>query len=184
MNLWASPLLIGPGDGSPSAKRHTIYNPSTTIPDLACIALQYTKAYHDCCDTASGPNAKRPGDSTFPDTFAPNCDVETSSMSQITGRVLGCQTEYILFYHERVFSEILTTNSKSLDILHSKNHIEVAGSRSGSDGPYFCVCSLAMASLTIALLSKEVLAKVMGPGCFGAANDDCNGANGRFLSSN
>jgi len=41
-----------------------------------------------------------------------------------------------------------------------------------------------MASLTVALLSKEVLAEVMGAGCFSAANDDCNGANGRFLSFN
>ncbi|KAI7988035.1 hypothetical protein LOK49_LG13G02952 [Camellia lanceoleosa] len=63
-------------------------------PGLACIALQYIKAYQGQCDEVGGPDAKKPADSEFADTFAPNCGVSASTLSPITGRLLGCQSKY------------------------------------------------------------------------------------------
>ncbi|KAJ9550743.1 hypothetical protein OSB04_014788 [Centaurea solstitialis] len=44
-------------------------------PGLGCLALQYIKAYQGKCDEVGGPNAKKPADSEFAETFAPNCGV-------------------------------------------------------------------------------------------------------------
>ncbi|WOG81493.1 hypothetical protein DCAR_0100642 [Daucus carota subsp. sativus] len=48
---------------------------------LACIALQYIKAYGGDCDSVGGKNAKKPPDAEIAETFAPNCGVEVSSLS-------------------------------------------------------------------------------------------------------
>ncbi|KAJ4833611.1 hypothetical protein Tsubulata_022459, partial [Turnera subulata] len=143
---------------------------------LACIALQYIKAYQGDCNAVGGPDAKKPADSEFADTFAPNCGVSASSLSQITGRLLGCQSEYL--EPAEAFSEILMRNQKGLDILYSKNHTEVGAAVSGSDGgsPYFwCVLfSNGKSNSSFAVEGGE--AKVSRPGCFSGANDECSAA--------
>ncbi|KAG9132602.1 hypothetical protein Leryth_023063 [Lithospermum erythrorhizon] len=107
-------------------------------PGLACIALQYIKAYQGDCGAVGGSDAKKPPDSQFAETFAPNCGVQVSSLSSITGRFLACQSKYP--EPAEAFNHILIQDIKSLDILYSKNHTEVGAAVSGSDGggPYFC----------------------------------------------
>ncbi|KAK6912877.1 hypothetical protein RJ641_022478 [Dillenia turbinata] len=105
-------------------------------PGFACIALQYIKAYAGNCDEV---DTKKPADSEFAETFAPTCGVQASSLSPITGRLLGCQSKYVS--PSEAFSDLLMKNSKSLDILYNKNHTEVGAAVSGSDGgaPYFWI---------------------------------------------
>ncbi|GAA0171194.1 hypothetical protein LIER_41102 [Lithospermum erythrorhizon] len=151
-------------------------------PGLACIALQYIKAYQGDCGAVGGSDAKKPPDSQFAETFAPNCGVQVSSLSSITGRFLACQSKYP--EPAEAFNHILIQDSKSLDILYSKNHTEVGAAVSGSDGggPYFwCVLfSNGKANSSFALEGGEP--KVSRPGCFSGANDVCSGANSWFHS--
>ncbi|KAJ0089892.1 hypothetical protein Patl1_13770 [Pistacia atlantica] len=46
-------------------------------PGLACIALQYIKAYEGDCSAVGGTDAKKPPDSSFADTFAPQLVVKS-----------------------------------------------------------------------------------------------------------
>ncbi|GER35373.1 ferredoxin-like protein [Striga asiatica] len=145
-------------------------------PGLACIALQYIKAYQGDCNSVGGPNAKKPADSEFAETFAPNCNVEVSTLTPITGRLLGCQSEYANPSH--AFSDILMKNNRSLEIVHSRNHTEVGAAVSGSDGggPYFwCVLFSGGRSNSSFVLEGHV-ARISRPGCFSGANDPCRGA--------
>lgn len=152
-------------------------------PGLACIALQYIKAYQGNCDAVGGPNAKKPEDSAFAETFAPNCGVQPSSLTQITGRFLGCQSKYVA--PDIAFSQLLMKNSKSLDILYSKNHTEVGAAVSGSDGgaPYFWCVLFSNGKSNSSFTLEGGVAKVSKPGCFSGANDVCNSAEARFQSS-
>ncbi|KAL9226904.1 hypothetical protein vseg_002663 [Gypsophila vaccaria] len=151
-------------------------------PGLACIALQYIKAYAGNCEVVGGPKAEKPDDSEFAKTFAPNCNVEPASLTKITGRFLGCQSKYIK--PDVAFSELLIKDEKSLNILYSKNHTEVgaAVSGSGAGSPYFwCVLfSNGKSNTSFAVEGGEV--KVSRPGCFSGVNDECSGAVGSFGS--
>ncbi|KAK4388688.1 hypothetical protein Sango_2205800 [Sesamum angolense] len=149
---------------------------SSYNPGLACIALQYIKAYQGDCGAVGGPNAKKPADSEFADTFAPNCGVEISTLTPITGRLLGCQSNYVK--PSVAFSEILMKNEKSIEILQSKNHSEVGAAVSGSDGggPYFWCALFSNGKSNNSFVLEGHVAKISRPGCFSGANDDCNGA--------
>ncbi|KMT17853.1 hypothetical protein BVRB_2g033860 [Beta vulgaris subsp. vulgaris] len=151
-------------------------------PGLACIALQYIKAYEGSCDDVGGPKAKKPEDSAFSETFAPECNVEPATLTQITGRFLGCQSEYIK--PDRAFSELLMKDEKSLNILNSKNHSEVGAAVSGSEGgsPYFWCVLFSNGKSNSSFVLEDGVAKVSRPGCFSGANDDCNSARNRFQS--
>ncbi|TXG61791.1 hypothetical protein EZV62_013154 [Acer yangbiense] len=145
-------------------------------PGLACIALQYIKAYQGKCDVVGGSDAKRPADSEFANTFAPNCGVVASSLAQITGRLLACQSKYV--QPSEAFSDILMKNSKSLDILYSKNHTEVGAAVSGSDGgsPVFWCVLFSNGKNNASFLFENGVAKISKPGCFSGANDECSSA--------
>ncbi|KAJ7966358.1 Ferredoxin-like protein [Quillaja saponaria] len=145
-------------------------------PGLACIALQYIKAYQGDCSAVGGPNGKKPADSKFAETFAPNCGIQASTLSQITGRLLGCQTKYV--HASEVFSEILIRNSKSLDILYNKNHTQVGAATSGTDGgsPYFWCVLFSSGKPNSTFVFEGGVAKLTRPGCFSGANDECSGA--------
>lgn len=147
-------------------------------PGLACIALQYIKAYEGHCNDVGGPNAKKPADSEFADTFAPNCGVLSSSLTQITGRLLGCQSRYL--HASEAFSDILMKNEKSLDILYSKNHTEVGAAVTGTDGgaPYFWCVLFSNGKRNSSFLFEDGVAKISRPGCFSGANDECSAAVG------
>ncbi|KAL9258818.1 hypothetical protein AKJ16_DCAP04175 [Drosera capensis] len=148
-------------------------------PGLACIALQYIKAYQGNCGAVGGATAEKPADSEFAQTFAPNCGVEVSSLALVTGRLLGCQSKYI--DPEEAFSEILMKNNKSLEILNSKNHTEVGAAVSGSGGgpPYFWCILFSNGKSNSSFVLADGVAKVSRPGCFSGAKDDCSGANNR-----
>lgn len=150
---------------------------------LACIALQYIKAYQGDCKAVGGPDAKKPFDSEFAETFAPHCGVQVSSLSPITGRLVGCQSKYV--DPARAFSEVLMENQKSLDILYSKNHTEVGAAVSGSDGggPYFWCVLFSSGKKNSSFALDGGVAKITKPGCFSGANDVCSGANDRLRSS-
>lgn len=144
-------------------------------PGLACIALQYIKAYGGNCGEVGGANAKKPADSEIAETFAPNCGIVASSLTPITGRLLGCQSKYI--QPNEAFS-MLVENSKALDLVHSKNHTEVGAGVSGSDGgsPYFWCVLFSNGTSNSSFSFEGGEAKLTRPGCFSGANDDCSGA--------
>ncbi|XP_004303460.1 PREDICTED: uncharacterized protein LOC101299313 [Fragaria vesca subsp. vesca] len=145
-------------------------------PGLACIALQYIKAYEGDCGAVGGPDAKKPADSEFVEAFAPTCGVQVSTLSPITGRLLGCETKYVPA--AEAFSNILIESNKSLDILYNKNHTEVGAAVSGSDGgsPYFWCVLFSGGKTNSSFVPEEGEVKTTRPGCFSGANDDCNGA--------
>ncbi|XAR57534.1 hypothetical protein NMG60_11025711 [Bertholletia excelsa] len=161
-----------------SHKGSSLYN----NPGLACIALQYIKAYAGKCEDVGGPDAKRPADSEFAETFAPDCGVLASSLAPITGRSLGCQSKYVS--PSEAFSEILMKNNKSLEILYNKNHTEVGAAVSGSDGgaPYFWCVLFSSGKSNSSFVLEGGVAKVTKPGCFSGANDECSGAVDRSLT--
>ncbi|KAF3446110.1 hypothetical protein FNV43_RR11289 [Rhamnella rubrinervis] len=144
---------------------------------LACIALQYIKAFQGNCDAVGGTDAKKPKDSAFAETFAPNCGVQVSALSPITGRLLGCQSKYV--DASKAFSEILMENEKSLEILYNKNHTEVGAAVSGSDGgsPYFWCVLFSNGKSNSSFVLEGGVAKITKPGCFSGANDVCSSAN-------
>ncbi|ERN11251.1 uncharacterized protein LOC18439442 [Amborella trichopoda] len=147
-------------------------------PGLGCMALQYIKAYQGRCDEA---NDKKPADADFAQTFAPNCGVEPSSLAQVTGRLLGCQSSYV--HATEAFSNLLIHNNKSLAILYNKNHTEVGAGVSGTDGgaPYFwCVLFSNGASSSSFVLPGGVASK-QRPGCYSGTNETCSGAMGGRL---
>lgn len=145
-------------------------------PGLACIALQYIKAYQGSCGEVGGEDAKKPAESQFAETFAPNCGVQVSTLTQITGRLLGCETKYVS--PAEAFSEILMKNSKSLEILYSKNHTELGAAVSGSDGgaPYFWCVLFSNGKSNSSFVLDGGVAKISKPGCFSGANDQCSSA--------
>ncbi|KAI3411597.1 uncharacterized protein J3R85_017774 [Psidium guajava] len=155
-----------------ASKRSSLYD----NPGLACIALQYIKAYQGDCDAVGGAHAKKPPEADFVEIFAPNCGVQTSTLSPITGRLLGCETKYVS--PSAAFSEILMQNEKSIEILTGKNHTEVGAAVSGSDGgsPYFWCVLFSNGTSNSSFVLEGGVAKISRPGCFSGANDDCNSA--------
>lgn len=145
-------------------------------PGLACIALQYIKAYQGDCGAVGGPDGKKPPESQFAEVFAPTCGVKASTLSPITGRFLGCQTKYV--HPPEAFSEILIQNQKSLDILYSKNHTQVGAAVTGTDGgsPYFWCVLFSSGKPNSTFAFEGGVAKITRPGCFSGANDVCSSA--------
>ncbi|KAK4274539.1 hypothetical protein QN277_017743 [Acacia crassicarpa] len=145
-------------------------------PGLACLALQYIKAYQGDCGAVGGADAKKPPESQFAETFAPNCGVKASTLATITGRFLGCQTKYV--HAPEAFSEILIKNQRSLDILYSKNHTQVGAAVTGTDGgsPYFWCVLFSNGKPNSTFSFEDGVAKITKPGCFSGANDECSGA--------
>ncbi|CAI9261322.1 unnamed protein product [Lactuca saligna] len=150
----------------------------TNNPGLACIALQYIKAYQGKCDEVGGPDAKKPAESEFAETFAPNCGVEVATLAPITGRVLGCQSKYIK--PDKVFTQILTMKSTSLNIIYNTTHTEIGAAVSGSDGggPYFWCLLFSNGKSNSSFVLERGEAKITRPSCFSGANDECSGVNG------
>lgn len=142
-------------------------------PGLACISLQYIKAYQGKCDEVSD---KKPADAEFAEKFAPDCGVQASTLAPITGRLLGCQSKYVPA--SEAFSGLLIQNSRSLEILYSKNHTQVGAAVSGSDGgpPYFWCVLFSSGSHNSTFVLDGGVAKTQRPGCFSGTNDECNGA--------
>ncbi|XVF35266.1 hypothetical protein REPUB_Repub18cG0130800 [Reevesia pubescens] len=147
----------------------------TDNPGLACIALQYIKDYQGDCNAVGGADAKKPADAAFAETFAPNCGVDASTLSPITGRFLGCQSKYV--QPSEAFS-MLMKNDKSLEILYNKNHTEVGAAVTGTDGgaPYFWCVLLSNGKHNSSFVVEGGVAKITRPGCFSGANDECSGA--------
>lgn len=162
-----------------SNKNSLLYN----NPGLACLSLQYIKAYQGDCGAVGGVKAKKPADSEFTETFAPNCGIEASSLSQITGRLLGCETKYVK--PSEAFSNILMKNEKGLDILHDKNHTEVGAAVTGTDGgsPYFWCVLFSNGKSNSSFVFSDGVAKITRPGCYSGANDECNTASNLFIRS-
>lgn len=142
---------------------------------LACIALQYIKAYGGDCGSVG--KSKKPSESQFSETFAPNCGVRASTLSPITGRFIACQSHYA--EPEKAFSEILMKPGKeSLDLIRSKNHTEIGAAVSGSDGggPYFWCVLLSNGTRNGSFVPENGTAIISKPGCFSGANDQCSAA--------
>ena len=148
----------------------------TDNPGLACIALQYIKAYQGECDAVGGSDGKKPPESRFAEVFAPNCGVEASTLAPITGRFLACQTKYV--HAPEAFSDILIRNQQSLDILYNNNHTQVGAAVTGTDGgsPYFWCVLFSSGKPNKTFTFESGVAKITKPGCFSGANDECSGA--------
>ncbi|GMH12397.1 hypothetical protein Nepgr_014238 [Nepenthes gracilis] len=175
----ADQLVVVLNNNRTANKLSSLYN----NPGLACLALQYIKAYQGNCDEVGGPDAKKPADSEIAETFAPDCGVLVSSLAPFTGRLLGCQSKYVK--PPEAFSELLIKNSKSLEILYNKNHTEVGAAVSGSDGgaPYFWCILFSDGKTNHSFSLEDGVAKVTRPGCFSGANDDCSSAHLRRRSN-
>lgn len=169
----ADQLVAALNNNRTAKKESTLYD----NPGLGCIALQYIKAYQGDCGAVGGDDAKKPPDSQFTDTFAPNCGVTASTLSQITGRLVACQSKYV--EPSKVFSEILMKDSKSLEILYDKNHTEVGAGVTGTDGgaPYFWCVLFSNGTRNSSFTAEGGEAKITRPGCFSGANDVCSSAN-------
>ncbi|KAJ6743356.1 hypothetical protein OIU85_017326 [Salix viminalis] len=169
----ADQLVAALNNNRTAKKESTLYD----NPGLGCIALQYIKAYQGDCGAVGGDDAKKPPDSQFADTFAPNCGVTASTLSQITGRLVACQSKYV--EPSKVFSEILMKDSKSLEILYDKNHTEVGAGVTGTDGgaPYFWCVLFSNGKRNSSFTAEGGEAKITRPGCFSGANDVCSSAN-------
>lgn len=153
-------------------------------PGLACMALQYIKAYDGNCDDVGGSNAKKPADSDFAETFAPNCGVQVSTLGQISGRLLACQSKYV--EPAEAFSNVLIENNKSLSILYNKNHTEVGVGIQGTDGggPYFWCVLFSNGNPKTSFELQGGTAIKQRPGCYSGTNDSCSAAtSSRHLSS-
>lgn len=153
-------------------------------PGLACMALQYIKAYDGNCDEVGGSNAKKPAESDFAETFAPNCGVEVSTLGQISGRLLACQSKYA--EPAEAFSNVLIENDKSLSILYNKNHTEVGVGIQGTDGggPYFWCVLFSNGNPKTSFKLQGGTAIKQRPGCYSGTNDSCSAATrSRHLSS-
>uniref|UniRef100_M8AZ81 Ferredoxin-like protein n=1 Tax=Aegilops tauschii TaxID=37682 RepID=M8AZ81_AEGTA len=140
---------------------------------LGCIALQYIKAYEGQCDQVGGN--KKPVDSSFIDTFAPNCGVQAASLAKITGRLLACQPSYPP--PAQAF-DMLIANERSLQVLHSKNHTEVGAAVTGTSGggPYFWCVLFSNGKPNSSFTVEGGVPKTAHPGCFSGNNDECSGA--------
>ncbi|KAL5559540.1 hypothetical protein UlMin_035751 [Ulmus minor] len=149
-------------------------------PGLACIALEYIHAYKGDCSAVGGSDAKKPADSQFAETFAPECGVEVSTLSPISGRFLGCQSKYT--DPSTAFSSILIQNQKSMDILYSKNHTEVGAAVSGA-GPYFWCVLFSNGKSNSSFVLKNGVARIIKPGCFSGTDDVCSSASDWSQSS-
>ncbi|GAB2275841.1 hypothetical protein Dimus_010586 [Dionaea muscipula] len=170
----ADQLVVALNDNRTASRLPSLYD----NPGLACIALQYIKAFEGNCGAVG--KAEKPADSEFAATFAPDCGVAISSLALITGRFLGCESKYIS--PAEAFSKILMKNNKSLEILNSKNHTEVGAAVSGSGGgpPYFWCILFSNGKPNSSFVLPDGVAKVSRPGCFSGANDDCSTANERI----
>ncbi|KAF5726134.1 hypothetical protein HS088_TW23G00875 [Tripterygium wilfordii] len=168
-NNPADQLVAALNDNRTAHKSSSLYD----NPGLACLALQYIKAYQGDCGAVE---AKKPSESEFAETFAPNCGILASSLSPITGRLLGCQSKYVT--PANAFSDILMENNKGLEILYDKNHTEVGAAASGSDGggPYFWCVLFSNGKRNSSFAFEGGVAKISRPGCFSGANDECSGA--------
>lgn len=148
-------------------------------PGLACIALQYIKAYQgDCKAVGGGKDSKKPPESSFAEVFSPACGVDVKTLSRITGRFLGCQSEYVDPTH--AFSDILIATQKSFDILYSKNHTEVGAAVRGSDGggPYFWCVLFSNGKSNASFVFEGGVVKVSKPGCYSGTSEECSAAGG------
>ncbi|MED6155943.1 hypothetical protein PIB30_010291 [Stylosanthes scabra] len=170
-NNPADKLVAVINDNRTAHKSSSLYD----NPGLACIALQYIKAYQGDCGAVGGPDAKKPPESQFAEVFAPSCGVKVSSLGPITGRFLGCETKYL--HAPQAFSEILIRNQKSLDILYSKNHTQVGAAVTGTDGgsPYFWCVLFSSGKPNSTFTFEDGVAKISKPGCFSGVNDECSG---------
>eukprot|EP01018_Ginkgo_biloba_P005392 Gb_02176 [translate_table: standard] len=144
-------------------------------PGLGCMALQYIEAYNGKCDKADS-NGKKPPEVDITEVFAPDCGVELPTVGTISGRLLGCQSDYVK--PPEAFSKVLIQNTKSLSILYDNNHTEVGAGFSGSDGggPYFwCVLfGSGEPNFTFALEGGKALKQRRG--CFSGTNTHCSAA--------
>ncbi|BAF23887.1 uncharacterized protein [Oryza sativa Japonica Group] len=141
---------------------------------LGCIALQYIKAYEGQCNQVG--ESKKPPETSFAETFAPNCGVQAATLTKITGRLLACQSNYAT--PDQAFN-FLVNDAKSIQVLHSKNHTEVGAAVSGTSGggPYFWCVLFSSGKPTTSFKVDGGVPKSVRPGCFSGNNDDCMGAN-------
>ncbi|XP_010917186.1 uncharacterized protein [Elaeis guineensis] len=181
--LFFSPASATDSTNNPADQLVAVINSNRTAhkssvlfdnPGLGCIALQYIQAYQGQCDEVGGN--KKPSDSSFADTFAPNCGVEAQTLAPITGRLLACQSSYVS--PDQAFSDILIKNARSLQILYDKNHTQVGAAVRGTDGgaPYFWCVLFSGGKTNSTFVLEGGVAKTVRPGCFSGNNDDCSGS--------
>ncbi|XP_042407616.1 uncharacterized protein LOC121997329 [Zingiber officinale] len=142
---------------------------------LGCIALEYIKGYNGECNKVG--EMMRPPNSSFTDTFAPNCGVEVATLAPISGRLIACQSSYAS--PQDAFN-ILVDDARSLQILHNRNHTTVGAAVSGTDGgsPYFWCVLFSNGKGNNSFVLEGGVAKDVHPGCFSGNNDDCSAAKG------
>ncbi|EFJ29551.1 hypothetical protein SELMODRAFT_440699 [Selaginella moellendorffii] len=158
-----------------AANLPTLYN----NPGLGCVALQYIQAYQGQCSDV-GPNGQRPPEASFKTTLADNCGVDPSSVADITGTILACETEYRDARY--AFSSLLFKESSTLATLQSSNHTEFGVGISGYEGgaPYFWCVLLSNGTPKSSFSFSDSKAKYQKTGCFSGTGEACSGGAGSF----
>nr|GMD62494.1 uncharacterized protein LOC109182473 [Ipomoea batatas] len=146
-------------------------------PGLGCIALQYAK---ECLENCSASNTVtcRPSEDDFTEIFAPNCGVELPTFGTISGRIVGCQKDYL--DPSEAFSHVLVHDRATLSLLRNRTHTEVGVGiikAHKHKGPYFwCVLfSSGKRNSTFVLddLGEGIEQKT---GCYSGTNTPCSSA--------
>lgn len=146
-------------------------------PGLGCIALQYAK---ECLENCSASNTVtcRPSEDDFTEIFAPNCGVELPTFGTISGRIVGCQKDYL--DPSEAFSHVLVHDRGTLSLLRNRTHTEVGVGiikAHKHKGPYFwCVLfSSGKRNSTFVLddLGEGIEQKT---GCYSGTNTPCSSA--------
>ncbi|KAI3974013.1 hypothetical protein MKX01_030589 [Papaver californicum] len=168
--------------GNPANKLVNIINQNRTVEKLSqlndnaglsCIALQYIEECQGNC-TSNNTVKCKPSENDFTEVFAPNCGVELPTFGTITGRIVGCQSNYV--EPLEAFSRILVRDHETLSVLRDKNHSEVGVGLIGNHhGPYFwCVLFSNDRINTTFVLENGGKGIKQRKGCYSGANIDCS----------
>ncbi|KAF3781130.1 hypothetical protein EJ110_NYTH22163 [Nymphaea thermarum] len=91
-------------------------------PGLGCMALQYIMECGGNC-SRNNTSSCTPPEVDITEVFAPNCGVELPTIDIISGRLVGCNWNYL--DPLEAYAAVLIPDNKTLSILNQKNHTEV-----------------------------------------------------------
>ncbi|XP_056693289.1 uncharacterized protein [Spinacia oleracea] len=142
---------------------------------LGCMALQYAEECKGNC-TSSNTVSCRPLEDEFTQVYAPDCGVELSTFGILSGKLVGCWSNYLPA--SEAFSQVLVRDKKSLSFLTNRTHTEVGvGVASTHKGHLFwCVLFSSGQTNSSFILDNFGQGIKQKQGCFSGTNTTCNQA--------
>ncbi|KAG9450691.1 hypothetical protein H6P81_010656 [Aristolochia fimbriata] len=144
-------------------------------PGLGCMALQYIDACQGNCSSTNTLSCRSP-EEDITEIFAPNCGVELPTVDIISGRIIGCQSNYLT--PDQVFSSILSRDNKTLSVVRDKKNTELGTAFKKVHHGLFIWSVLFSSGQTNStfVLEGGTGIKQKG-GCFSGTGAQCSGAN-------